>query len=282
MSVDLAISPCPNDTFIFHHFIRTGISDHKIVLHLDDVEELNRRAIEEQRHILTKLSYFAIARLQDSYTLLRSGGALGRGCGPILISSLSDDRNPHQKFLEDLDSGNPLRILIPGKWTTANLLLHLYLDDGPAKSTGLNRIEFLPVRYDRIMSDLRSGKEKYGVIIHEERFTYPRYGLGTIQDMGEWWEKSTGNPIPLGGIAVRNDMLHLKEEAEHRISESILHARKFPDDARDFIKSNAQALEDDVIRSHIDLYVNDFSVDMGDEGARAVEELFRRAKGFMV
>ena len=272
--MDLAISPCPNDTYIFHKFLQREFSGLELDLHLEDVEELNRRAIQEHRHAISKLSYFAIAALQNDYTLIKSGGALGRGCGPILLSGKECDESD---LISRLKGG--ARILIPGRWTTANLLLHLYL-----QGLGLDprelRIE--PSRYDNIMKALQKGESEFGVIIHEERFTFPRYDLKQVRDMGDWWETETGFPIPLGGIMVRNDVpTGTRLLIEERIGESILYARQHPEESRDFIKKHAQSLEDHVIDSHIGLYVNDFSVSMGESGEAAIQELFRRAAPFL-
>lgn len=269
--LDLAISPCPNDTFIFGHMIRDGAGGANVEVHFADVEELNRRAIEEGRHIVTKLSFFAMSTLRERYELLHCGGALGRGCGPLLISG-RDFADDEGRALDALRNGG--RVLIPGRWTTANLLTHLYLSD---RGLDVNAIEFVPVRYEKIMPALKDGEAEFGVIIHEERFTFQRHGLHRTTDLGEWWESSTGHPIPLGCIAVRKDHAHLREQIEDSIRASIDKAYAQPESLSDFIKQDPQALEDDVIRAHIDLYVNEFSKDMGTTGTAAVDELFRRA-----
>ncbi len=279
MELDLAISPCPNDTFIFHKFLEPDFTSHHITLHLADVEELNRRAIEGQTHAISKLSYFAMAKLRNQYTLLSSGGALGRGCGPLLITGGSM-RPEGPPMLEELKeklnrSSRPLTILIPGQWTTANLLLHLFLKDSHIE---WNRIRFLSARYDLIMPLLRKGEVDYGVIIHEERFTFRKEGLFAVRDMGEWWETKTSLPIPLGAIAVRNDIPeNVREQIDSKIRESILEARRNPLAAHDFIHANAQSMEEDVLQSHIQLYVNDESLQRSKEGDRAVELLFQMA-----
>ncbi len=275
MNLDLAISPCPNDTFIFHKFSNPGFTDHTIRLVLEDVEELNRRAIEEQRHEISKLSYFAIALLQSEYRLLDAGGALGRGCGPILITG-PDHKERALEQLTAKAQKDRIRILIPGRYTTANLLLHLFLNES---GIDLDRVNFIPERYDRILSKLRSGEESYGVIIHEERFTYQGMGLFPVRDMGDWWESHTGLPIPLGGIAIRKDIpSEVADHIEQKIKASLAEVRRDITPAWDFIKKNAQALEDEVIRSHIDLYVNDYSLDPGEEGKKAIRKLFELAQ----
>jgi 1,4-dihydroxy-6-naphthoate synthase len=277
--IDLAISPCPNDTFIFQHLIQNGpgLLGTRVGLQLADVEELNRRAIEEQRHALTKLSFFAMSRAGDHYQLLENGGALGRGCGPLLISR-HRTRGPAAETAQTIR-----RIVIPGRLTTANLLTHLYLAD-----CGLDprTIEFEALRYEKIIPALLAGEADFGVIIHEERFTYERAGLHGVQDLGQWWEDATGLPIPLGCIAARKDVIDNARPGvglqpariEAAIRQSIDFAYAHPDAGRAFIKANSQALEDEVIEAHIGLYVNEFSRGMGDTGRRAVAELFRRAR----
>ena len=168
------------------------------------------------------------------------------------------------------------RILIPGRWTTAHLLLRLYLS---RLGADLNRIEFVPTRYDRIMPLLKSGEERFGLIIHEERFTYQKLGLVSLQDLGEYWESQTGLPIPLGGIAVRKDIApEIKDRIQAGIKESLQKSWDNPGEARPFIKKYSQSLEDQVIQSHIDLYVNSYSLDYGADGAEALKVLAGEAK----
>ncbi|MCB1305995.1 MAG: 1,4-dihydroxy-6-naphthoate synthase [Leptospiraceae bacterium] len=262
----LAISPCPNDTYIFHRMI-TASSDYEPVYL--DIQELNENA----RHgafELTKLSCFAYLKLKDQYTMLDAGGALGRGCGPLLVSS--SHASAEGDDLLDLLQSRQMPILIPGQETTASLMLRMYI-----KSRGLGiPLEFM--RYDRILPALRDGSHLAGVIIHEERFTYPSFGARLIQDLGQWWESATGSPIPLGLIALRNDLLDQKESINRTIQESLEYANTHPDAGKDFIKSHAQAMDESAIADHIALYVNDYSLDMGEEGRRAMEELERRAR----
>lgn len=272
LKLDLAISPCPNDTFIFHHLLRPNfLPGLEFEPFLEDVEELNRRAIEERRHQITKLSYYALAAVTNDYRILKSGGALGRGCGPLLLSS--QPLGPNE--LPQRAAGHP-RFLIPGRWTTANLLLRSYL-----QHAGLEPecFEFLPLRYDRIIKRLRDGEDHFGVIIHEERFTFEQAGLHAVVDLGDFWERETGLPIPLGGIAIRRDVDGgLTERIEGGIRESLRRARANPESTGDFVRRHAQSLDDDVIAAHIGLYVNDFSLDLGEEGRRAVERLFSVAR----
>lgn len=266
VKLELAISPCPNDTFTFHHLIQSGLDGHVLDLVLADVEELNRRAIEEQCYAISKLSFYTLLKLRKHYNLLSVGAALGRGCGPLLITG---------KKGADWDQVRRAgRILIPGRWTTANLLLHLFLSD---LGLSLADLEFVPERYDRILAQLKTGEEQFGVIIHEERFTFQQQGLIAMQDLGSWWEEQTGLPIPLGGIGLRRDFSEsFQTTLEEKIRLSLQMAWQQPGNAREFIRENAQSLEEEVIQAHIALYVNEYSENLGAEGLRAVAELERR------
>ncbi|WP_018467415.1 menaquinone biosynthesis family protein [Calidithermus timidus] len=256
--MQLGYSFCPNDTFIFYALSHGKIATPAPVVEvLEDVETLNVWAMEG-RLPLTKISYAAYGRLRERYVALRSGGALGRGVGPLLVA-----REP----LGDLRGK---RIAIPGRHTTAFLLLSLR-DEG-----------FIPVemRYDRIMPAVQAGEVDAGLIIHESRFTYPRYGLVKVLDLGEWWEGETGLPLPLGAILARRDLGEPTIRALDRaVRQSLEYAYAHPQETVAYIKQHALELEDEVIWAHIRTYVNDFSLDVGEEGERAVRELFRRAEG---
>jgi 1,4-dihydroxy-6-naphthoate synthase len=260
-ALSLGYSPCPNDTFIFYAMThgKTSLSGHKIVERLEDVETLNQLALEGLLD-LTKISYHAFGHLRDRYALLHSGGALGRGCGPLVIA-------PTASSMQNLRGK---RIAVPGKLTTANLLLQLY-------GTGYEELLVLP--FDRIMTALKNGHADAGVIIHESRFTYRDAGFHEVADLGAWWEKESGLPIPLGGILARRDLgaetIRLVDRA---IRASLEYAHQHPGETRAYIKRHAQELDDQVIDAHIDLYVNDFSLDLGEEGIRAVEALLERAE----
>jgi 1,4-dihydroxy-6-naphthoate synthase len=254
-------SPCPNDTFIFHALTHGLVptAGFNVRERLEDVETLNRLALDGVLD-LTKVSYHALGHLRDRYALLRSGGALGRGCGPLVIAA-------QPTTMPDLRGK---RIAIPGTLTTANLLLQLY-------GTDYDRV--VPMPFDRIMPALQAGTADAGVIIHESRFTFQAQGLHAVLDLGAWWEADTGLPIPLGGILARRDlgpaMLRAVDAAIHA---SLVHARAHPDAARAYIRAHAQELDDTVIDAHIGLYVNDFSLDLGDEGLRAVVTLLAHAE----
>jgi 5,8-dihydroxy-2-naphthoate synthase len=256
-TLSLGYSTCPNDTYIFHAMV------HQIVpcagidfsVSLKDVEALNQDARARVLDV-SKLSFAALGHLNGSYGLLRSGAALGRGCGPLIISRPD----------ADLDKLGQSRVATPGLWTTANLLLGMYSSTTP---------RLFAISFDKIMPAVARGDVDFGVIIHEGRFTYPDHGLVKQVDLGEWWEETTGLPIPLGGIAIKRE--HSGETAqkiEELLRRSVAHARSHPQASADYVKMHAQEMDDAVIAQHIDLYVNEFTVDVGREGEAAVREFF--------
>lgn len=253
MNMDIGFSPCPNDTFTFHALTQGQIetAPYIFIPHIADVEELNNRAFV-MTHAVTKLSFAAYLSLKDRYTLLDAGSALGYGCGPLLVAG-----KPMDKF-------EKAHIAVPGRYTTACLLLRLWQGN-------IGNIEF--VRFDEILPGVASGRFDAGVIIHEGRFVYPSYGCIKIIDLGEWWESETRLPIPLGCIAIRNDLLQHKATVESMIRDSLTYARGKPDASRDFIRLHAQELDDNVIQDHISLYVNDYSLSLGETGIQAVRTL---------
>lgn len=260
-SLTLGYSPCPNDTFIFYALThgRIPAPGFTVKERLEDVETLNRLALEGQLD-LTKVSYHAFGHLRDRYALLRSGGALGRGCGPLVIA----------REATTMAQLRGRRIAIPGRMTTANLLLQLH-------GEGYDDLLVLP--FDRIMPALLTGAAEAGVIIHESRFTYQASGFHEVLDLGAWWEDDTGLPIPLGGILARRDLGRETIAAVDRaLRASLTYAWQHPDEPRTYIKGHAQELDDQVIDAHIGLYVNDFSLDLGEEGRTAVETLLARAE----
>ena len=260
-TLSLGYSPCPNDTYIFYALThgRIDMPGYSIVAQLEDVETLNQLALDGQLD-LTKISYHAFGHLRDRYALLRSGGALGRGCGPLVIAP--------EKTAMDALRGR--RIAVPGRLTTANLLLQLY---------GSGFDDLLVVPFDQIMPSLNRGEAAAGVIIHESRFTYREAGFHEILDLGSWWETDTGLPIPLGGILARrglgSDTIRAVDKA---IRASLEYAREHADEPRDYIREHAQELDDRVIDAHIRTYVNNFSLDLGTEGIAAVATLMARAE----
>ncbi|SEA82625.1 1,4-dihydroxy-6-naphthoate synthase [Desulfuromusa kysingii] len=257
----LGYSPCPNDTFIFYGLIHGKVPCPKIqfIEQLEDVETLNQLALQGQLD-LTKISYHAFGHLRHDYALLHSGGALGRGCGPLIVA------RDHTTMAELRGK----KIAIPGRLTTANLLLQLH-------SEGFEDVLILP--FDQIMTAVTQGKVDAGVIIHESRFTYPQHGLTQVLDLGQWWEEETGYPIPLGGILAKRSLgAELINQVDTALRQSIEYAYAHANEPQIYIKQHAQELDDSVIRRHIDLYVNTFSIDLGDEGIQAVEGLLSRAE----
>lgn len=260
MKLTLGFSPCPNDTFIFdaliHHKIDTEGLDFEVIF--DDVETLNQKAFKADLDI-TKLSYHAYAYAVKDYVLLNAGSALGFGVGPMLIC----------KNEQDLNNPN-LKVGIPGKYTTANFLLSL------AYPQLKNKVEMV---FSDIEQQLLNGHIDLGLIIHENRFTYQDKGLKKVKDLGKYWEEETNCAIPLGGIVIKRNLpTEVKEKVNRLIRKSVEYAFANPKSAVDFIKSHAQEMEEAVIYKHIDLYVNQFSVDLGLEGKKAIEILFKEAE----
>jgi len=259
-SVSLGFSPCPNDTYIFHGLVHGRVSLAGMGLTeplLEDVETLNDWALGGRLDV-TKLSFHALGHVLDRYALLRAGAALGRGCGPLLITGDGDKPAKVSDWT----------IAIPGTLTTAALLLRLYQ---PACRN------LVVLRFDRIMEAIASGAVDGGVVIHESRFTYQQLGLRCVEDLGQWWEQATGLPIPLGCIAAKKSLAPAHREAiDAAIGASIRWADAHPFDSWEYIQAHAQEMDPAVIRNHIGLYVNQFSRDLGDEGLHAVRELLRR------
>ena len=257
--LSLGYSPCPNDTFIFyalaHKKIRGSLEFSET---LRDVETLNRMARRSEFDI-TKVSFNAFGHLRDDYCLLRSGSALGRGCGPLIVAKT-------RLNIEDLAGKT---IAIPGKMTTAYLLLQLF-------DPGITKVVEMP--FDRIMNSVSLGTVDAGLIIHEGRFTYPGYGLVHIIDLGEWWEMETGLPIPLGAIVAKRGLgAEVINEVDRMLKKSVEFAFANRSLTRGYVREHAQELDDEIIDQHIGLYVNDYTLDIGD-GVEAVEELIKRAE----
>lgn len=258
--LNIAFSSCPNDTFVFHAMLN-GLVDTKNLLftrQIDDVESLNKKAKKGLYHV-TKLSFAAWLRLRDRYELLDSGAALGFGCGPLLVARSGN-----------INLKNAL-IAIPGRDTTANMLFSLRYPE--AENTR-------SVRFDEILPGIQKGEFDAGVIIHEGRFVFREYGCEQIIDLGEWWEAETSSPIPLGCIAIRRnkDTIIYKRDIEAIIRESVQYAFDHPEASGDYVKSLAQEMDDNVIREHIKLYVNEFTVSLGEKGREAVRKLEEMSK----
>jgi 1,4-dihydroxy-6-naphthoate synthase len=258
----LAYSPCPNDTYIFAA-LTNGLLDAapEVRVHLADIEELNDAAAHGE-FALTKVSYGAIPYLLDRYRILRSGGAIGRGCGPLLVARPAGSPAFFSDFLRK-------RIAIPGERTTAFMLLQLALGGRPKS---------LPMRFDRIIPAVANGAADAGLVIHESRFTYRDAGLIAIADLGEWWENMTLLPIPLGAVLVRNDVGdHEAHAVDAAIRRSIAFARANEAAVLPYVREHAFEMSEEVMRAHIALYVNDLSDDVSESGVDAVRALFSRA-----
>ena len=263
--LSFAYSPCPNDTYIFAAWTNgmlAGAPPLSVVL--DDVEALNEAALAG-RYALTKVSYAAIPYLLARYRILRTGGALGRGCGPLVVAKPNESGEAPA-----LSALRPhVRIAIPGAMTTAYLLLRLALQ---------RPIEAVPMRFDRIVAAVARGDVDAGLIIHESRFTYQHAGLAQVSDLGAWWEEETGHPIPLGAILARRD---LDDAATARIEAAIRASLDFAraDEAAvaPYVREHAFDMDDDVMRAHIALYVNEYSHDVGASGVAAIDALFEFA-----
>ncbi|WP_158825383.1 menaquinone biosynthesis family protein [Mucilaginibacter lacusdianchii] len=267
MKLTLGFSPCPNDTFIFdaliHHKIDTEGLEFEVFY--DDVETLNQKAFRGELDI-TKLSYHAFAYVANQYVLLDAGSALGFGVGPMLICKGNEDEL--RTKLET--NGANVKIGIPGKYTTANFLLSL------AFPQAINKQEIV---FSEIESSILEDKIDVGLIIHENRFTYQDKGLKKIIDLGDYWEKRTGCAIPLGGIVANRN---LPEDIQHKINRVLRKSVEFafanPKSGLEFIRSHAQEMSEEVMYKHIDLYVNQYSLDLGAEGKKAIQLMFDTAK----
>jgi 1,4-dihydroxy-6-naphthoate synthase len=261
MKLTIGFSPCPNDTFIFDAMVHGKIDTEGLAFEvvLADVEELNRKAAKAELDI-TKLSYHAFAYLTDKYMLLRSGSALGNNCGPLLVSK----KNFSIEELKDQS------IAIPGKYTTANFLLNF------AFPNLHNKTEVL---FSDIEKKVLTEEFDLGVIIHENRFTYAERGLVKIIDLGEFWEQQTALPIPLGGIVCKRDFdLELLKKVNRVLRKSIEFAFENPGESDDYVSQHAQEMDPSVMKKHIELYVNQYSIDLGEKGEKAIQKMFSSLK----
>lgn len=264
--LNIAYSPCPNDTFVFHawaHGLVPGAP--KLNVTFADIDITNGLAADGAGPEVLKISYAALPWVLERYKLLPCGGALGRGCGPLVLTRTGPGSVKHPKELSGC------RIAVPSERSTAYLLFRLWaaqqVPGGPA--------EIVVMPFDEIMPAVRDGQIDAGLVIHEARFTYTSYGLHMLTDLGSWWESDTGLPIPLGAIIARRD---LDDEAiSGWIRSSLQQAWDHPDDCRDYVLSHAQELSPEVAKSHIDLYVNQFTMNLGDDGYAAISALLNRA-----
>lgn len=259
--ISLGISPCPNDTYIFHAMLHGLVPvSFDIDLHMADVEDLNARAVAGTLDV-TKLSVGVVAEIMDKYAVLDSGAALGWGCGPLVVA-----RTPM-----NAEAWRTARMAIPGRMTTANLLLEI---------NGSFQGEREEMIFDQVIPAVVEGRVDCGVIIHEGRFTYAQYGLHALLDLGAWWEEAFKVPLPLGAIAARRDMdPALAQAVQKAIADSVNYAHAHPEAAKDFIRAHAQELSPDVTDAHIRTFVTDFSRSLGEQGRAAVRALVERAAG---
>jgi 1,4-dihydroxy-6-naphthoate synthase len=257
--ITLGFSPCPNDTFIFDALVHQKIDTEGLTFDvvLGDVEELNRKAFAQQLDV-TKLSYHAYAYLIENYALLHSGSALGNNCGPLLIA---------KKTLQPTENH---RVAIPGKYTTANFLLSIAYPQLTQKTA---------VLFSDIEKVVLDEAYDMGLLIHENRFTYHERGLVKIADLGEVWEQRTGLPIPLGGIVVRRSFeINLQQKIDRVLRRSVEFALANPAQTMQYVSAHSQAMLPEVMQAHINLYVNQFTVDLGERGRAAIERMFAEAR----
>jgi 1,4-dihydroxy-6-naphthoate synthase len=261
MKLTLGFSPCPNDTFIFdalvHHKIDTEGLEFEV--YLGDVEDLNNKAFKSELDI-TKISYHAYGYLTDNYVLLDAGSALGKGCGPLLVKPSNGKK---------LDLKNSI-IAIPGKHTTANFLLSI------AHPEASNKVEVL---FSDIEDAVIKGEVDAGLIIHENRFTYQDKGLEKIIDLGKYWENKTGTLIPLGGIVIKRNISQETILKFNKIlRKSIEYAFKNPESPLNYMTEHSQEMDEKVMMQHVELYVNKYSIDLGEEGKNAISQMFNLAQ----
>jgi 1,4-dihydroxy-6-naphthoate synthase len=256
----LALSPCPNDVFLYGGLLagEVGVPGLAFDFIFEDIEALNQRAIQGGADLI-KVSYANLPRCVDAYRLLRCGGALGHGCGPLLLTGG-----------EAFDVTR--EILLPGEATTAHALFNAYASEA-WPGIGLRK-RFM--RFDAIYEALREDPSAQGVVIHEMRFTYARDGLRLVRDLGSFWEASTGGPIPLGALLQRRDSVLPREVVEAVVRQSLAWSREHESQALELCRKHAQSMDDAVMRSHIDLYVNGFSHELGEAGERAVTVFLAR------
>ena len=260
--IHIGFSSCPNDCFIFDALIHQKIDtkNFEFIPVIEDVDQLNKRALSGELEV-TKLSYHAYYYCQDKYVYLNSGSALGFGCGPLLITH---SKEIVQNF-EDYDFRKTIRVLIPGELTTAHFLLKKFFPEIQHKTS---------VLFSDIEELLVQKKYDAGLIIHENRFTYQQKGLFKIRDLGEMWENAFRLPIPLGGIMAKRDLGETTiQELDRLIQQSVLYAFEHPESVMPFVKQHAQAMDEKVMQQHIQLYVNDYTIALKEDGKKAIEFL---------
>ncbi len=259
--ISVAITPCPNDIFMFHEMLagKLALSGYELDFVIKDVESLNECAASGENDV-SKMSFAAYLRVSKEYQMLGAGAALGFGCGPIILKRGGASPRP---FAE-------CRIAVPGDLTTAKLLFSLY-----AGGAGV----MVDMPYDRIMDSVESGQADYGVVIHEGRFVYAERGFELVADLGEWWEKETGLPLPLGCIAARKTLgAGFADKFSQLLKESIIRTRANPEAALPMMREYAQEMDANVLDQHVSAYVNEFSLELGESGREAMLLMERRAR----
>ncbi|MBU8907929.1 1,4-dihydroxy-6-naphthoate synthase [Desertibacillus haloalkaliphilus] len=260
----IAFSPCPNDTFVFHAWVHGLIPNApKLDVTYADIDITNSLAVSENGPDILKISYGALPWVLKDYALLPCGGALGRGCGPLILTKEGTKQDP--------SSLSGRRVAVPSERSTAYLLFRLWAADHVPGGVG----EIVVMPFDKIMPAVRDGEIDAGLVIHEARFTYPSFQLESLVDLGNWWEEDTHLPIPLGAI-IAHRSLDLEAIAGW-IRESVRYAWDNPNASQSYVLDHAQEMSSEVANSHIDLYVNEFTADLGDEGYQAVRSLLSRA-----
>ncbi|GAF20893.1 MULTISPECIES: 1,4-dihydroxy-6-naphthoate synthase [Shouchella] len=260
--MNIAFSPCPNDTFVFYAWVHGKIKGAPpLEVTYADIDKTNYWAIDQTGPDVMKISYAALPYVLDHYQLIPSGGALGRGCGPLVLT----------KEKQSIKSLEGKTVAVPSDRSTAYLLFRLWT----AQALTNNTITIKVMPFEKIMPAVKDGIVDAGLVIHEARFTYQEYDLCLLQDLGEWWEEDTGFPIPLGAIIAKRSLS--KEQFTHWATASVEYAWQTPEETKDYVMSHAQELSSEVAQAHIDLYVNEFTRNLGDRGYEAIENLLGRA-----
>ncbi|TNJ65649.1 1,4-dihydroxy-6-naphthoate synthase [Paenibacillus hemerocallicola] len=264
--MNIAFSPCPNDTFVFHAWVHGLVPGApKLDVMYADIDITNNLAASGKGPDVLKISYAALPWVLSDYALVPCGGALGRGCGPLVLT------NDGEAAVKGAAALSGKRVAVPSERSTAYLLFRLWVAGQVPGGVG----EIVVMPFHEIMPAVRDGAIDAGLVIHEARFTYPNYGLTLLADMGSWWESDTGLPIPLGAIVARRTMD--LEAIARWTRESVQYAWADPQASRDYVLHHAQEMNPEVAKAHIDLYVNDFTADLGEAGYAAVEALLGRA-----
>lgn len=260
--MNIAFSPCPNDTFVFYAWVHGKLEGApSLNVTYADIDKTNYWAVDQTGPEVMKVSYAALPYVLDKYRLIPSGGALGRGCGPLVLT----------KEKQEIQSLEGKTIAVPSDRSTAYLLFRLWTEQKLAQ----NKVTIQVMSFEDIMPAVQAGEVDAGLVIHEARFTYQNYDLHLLQDLGEWWEKDTGFPIPLGAIIAKRDMD--ATTITKWASESVKYAWAHHEETKEYVMEHAQELSESVANAHIDLYVNEFSASLGEDGYQAIENLLGRA-----